>query len=342
LSDTQKQYLQQFRDLIDKCRSIVGFFNHSDKQQHELAHYETDDGKPLRQLIQEVSTRWNSTYAMVKRLHEQADPVNRILTNANKYNLVLSETEVRLLKEAINVLRPLQQATELLSATRYPTAGLVLPVYHKLPGLMVDLVSDAPITKSVRYVIRQGIEIYTDRFNIHTNEYLIVATYLHPTYKLFNGMVNAMELSTSAEAIISNTAIALDIGASTENQLQDEMSVATEEYNLFSDASRGSTNAVHRSLEESLRTEFIKYIADSLQESPLKYWASNRSRFPILSAVAQVYLCIPATSVPSECLFSHAGYSIWERRNKLNPGRVDKMMFLYDNQPKLFLRDDDN
>jgi hypothetical protein len=78
LSEPQKKNLQQFRDLIAKCRNIVGFFNHSGSLQHELVNFETVDGKQLKKTIQEVATRWNSTYAMVKRLHEQAGPVNML------------------------------------------------------------------------------------------------------------------------------------------------------------------------------------------------------------------------------------------------------------------------
>jgi hypothetical protein len=51
--------------------------------------------------------------------------------------------------------------------------------------------------------------------------------------------------------------------------------------------------------------------------------------------MAKILIGIPATSVPSECQFSHAGYAIWDRRNKLSPERVDKMMFLYDNRPQI-------
>jgi hypothetical protein len=94
-------------------------------------------------------------------------------------------------------------------------------------------------------------------------------------------------------------------------------------------------NYSHKSLEELLRSELTRYNADILIESPIKYWSHNKTRFSIQSSVAKFLLCIPATSVPSECLFSHAGYAVWDRRNRLRPEKIDKMMFLYDNRPDL-------
>ena len=42
-------------------------------------------------------------------------------------------------------------------------------------------------------------------------------------------------------------------------------------------------------------------------------------------------MAIPATSVPSERLFSHAGYNVWDRRNRISDQNVEKMMMIYEN-----------
>ena len=43
------------------------------------------------------------------------------------------------------------------------------------------------------------------------------------------------------------------------------------------------------------------------------------------------YLCIPATSVPSEQLFSHAGDTITKKRNRLKADNVELLVFVGDN-----------
>ena len=50
-----------------------------------------------------------------------------------------------------------------------------------------------------------------------------------------------------------------------------------------------------------------------------------------MSTLAKRYFCIPATSVHSEEIFSVAGNVLTEKRNRLLPENVDKLVFLHEN-----------
>jgi hypothetical protein len=56
-----------------------------------------------------------------------------------------------------------------------------------------------------------------------------------------------------------------------------------------------------------------------------------------VSRIARKYLCIVATSVPSEQLFSTAGNIVSEKRACLLPENVNKLVFLHVNLPLLQL-----
>jgi len=65
----------------------------------------------------------------------------------------------------------------------------------------------------------------------------------------------------------------------------------------------------------------------SFSTCPFKWWASQESRFPILSQLAKKYLAIPATSASSERLFSDAGNIIIVRRANLLPSTFEHLTF---------------
>ena len=63
-------------------------------------------------------------------------------------------------------------------------------------------------------------------------------------------------------------------------------------------------------------------------KNPLEWWKAKQEIFPILSIIAKKYLGISATFVASERLFSDAGNHITAKRNSLDPGLLEKMVFL--------------
>jgi hypothetical protein len=62
--------------------------------------------------------------------------------------------------------------------------------------------------------------------------------------------------------------------------------------------------------------------------NPLEFWRENATRYPKLAQMARKYLAIPATSVPSERLFSRTGNIATKLRCSLLPENVNKLSFL--------------
>ena len=68
--------------------------------------------------------------------------------------------------------------------------------------------------------------------------------------------------------------------------------------------------------------------AISLDADPLVWWKLHQDDFPSLSKLALKYLCIHATSVSSEMIFSVSGLVVNRLRARLSPERVDMLIFL--------------
>ena len=61
---------------------------------------------------------------------------------------------------------------------------------------------------------------------------------------------------------------------------------------------------------------------------PLTWWSERKKTFPKLSKIAFNVLTIPATSVPSECIFSKAGEMVNKKRNRLHRSTIEIAMLL--------------
>lgn len=78
-------------------------------------------------------------------------------------------------------------------------------------------------------------------------------------------------------------------------------------------------------------SQYKKEPSINATENPLTWWRQNNERYPSLAFLAKKYLCIPATSVPSERVFSTAGDIVTAQRSQLKSEHVDRLIFLKKN-----------
>jgi len=80
--------------------------------------------------------------------------------------------------------------------------------------------------------------------------------------------------------------------------------------------------------------EFLKYLAGpqiNHNDDPCLRWKSRELTYPSLSVLAKNILCIPASSAPSERVFSTAGSILTPKRNRMTPFHLSALVFLNKN-----------
>lgn len=119
--------LKNTTDLREKCRNIVSYFHRSVTEARALEATQTQLNIKKQKLIQEVSTRWNSTYEMLSRLEEQEEAVKVALTRLDNPVCGLEKEDWLILKELTKVLSPLYEVTKEISAEKNVPASKIIP-----------------------------------------------------------------------------------------------------------------------------------------------------------------------------------------------------------------------
>ena len=103
---------------------------------------------------------------------------------------------------------------------------------------------------------------------------------------------------------------------------------------LLDDFFQAETPTRNTNVAQTIQREIDMYKTQPttpLSSDPLVWWRGNAAKFPHIATVARVYLGIPATSVPSERVFSTAGDVVTAQRSRLSGEHVDQLIFLKKN-----------
>ncbi len=78
--------------------------------------------------------------------------------------------------------------------------------------------------------------------------------------------------------------------------------------------------------------EYCSYQPTPAEEKDaLLFWKHHCNKYPHLAVLAKEYLCIPASSVSVESMFSTTGLILNSRRSSLDPVNMNIIVFIHDN-----------
>ena len=316
------------RDIRKRCRQIVTFFHQSTKATDKLKEIQAQVHVPIHKLIQEVDTRWNSTFYMFERIIEQHEAVTTTLCLSNRNDLCLSLSEVQLLRAAVAVLKPFERATTEISADQYISISKVIPLAKSLQHLTSESIhKDTTLASELTVQLRQR---FTGLEGVNL---LALPTLLDPRMKklAFSSSVTARQGEQWIIQEMKQQVPAVPVPTNEHTAVRaPEQDVGL--WDLFDKkvADKQSQASPTIAVEKESRRFFDSKLLER-DEDPLTWWKDNEKDYTILSNLAKKYLCIPATSVPSERLFSKAGELVSIRRNRLKSKNVDMLLFLNKN-----------
>ncbi len=329
----------QAEDIKTKASKIVEKTKRSTKINDKLAELQKSLGRktPLK-LKQNVATRWNSVFEMLERLVEVKDAVSLLLASTDLGEEVDSfqAQHWQAAEGLIEVLKPAYEATLELSGERFATASKIIPLTRVLMAFYAtqERTSEDPLKRKLssnilRHLVRRFEKVEEIRV-------LAQATLLDVRFK--NHCFRQDEKKKRAIACLNKELKDLYSSEDTTqgpvvSQTPSKRRRTCEAAGLWDSfdtevQQQGSQATISDNSDIDLRNFFSLPLAPR-KSNPLQWWKNEgHLKFPMLYKLATKYLSMPATSVPSERIFSTAGEIISKKRNRLGDENASTIIFL--------------
>jgi hypothetical protein len=257
----------------------------------------------------------------------------RILAENQNYDVSISEDEWNIMDDACVLLTHLADATKSLSGSEYVTVSLILPTIRALIQEFNTFNSiKTKVGKKLKVGLVKNLKNRLEKYE--SNKQCHMATLLDPRLKK-----SGFECSYTAEATVClliqeiQSEHESDRESSVERETVPPKKARTETgfMTLLSNYVANQTEKANQNtdnVEEQVKS-YLQTTVEPIDCDVYKWWHQRRTSR--LYKQAMKYLAIPATSCPSERIFSTAGYILNQKRTRLSGHHVDQLLFLNEN-----------
>ncbi|XP_077969270.1 E3 SUMO-protein ligase ZBED1-like [Styela clava] len=311
------------------ARRLVQHFKRSELATSALGKKCEEMKLTSKRLIMDVSTRWNSTYNMLVRLQELQWPIlailgNKNITNATKASaLTIKPGDWEIFKQLIPVLEPFAEATDLLGGEKYVSISIKNPYIKGLKKhLSREKDDELLVIRQFRQKVKGEME---ERFPIDLNDISSKARLWIPDINCGDFVLwshfSAIELELTV--LFEQTVV---------EKAEPSSSSVQQSTTIISLAFESSESDYSADTEVPVvANEVNKFFSSKVLSecsNPLTWWKEQNADYPNLSKLVGKYMCVTATSTPSERLFSAAGNTATELRSSLTGSHVEALVFL--------------
>ncbi|XP_069485349.1 zinc finger BED domain-containing protein 4 [Ambystoma mexicanum] len=326
------------QNLLSIARKICERVHRSVNAKEKLADLQKEYGLPQHHLIQDVPSKWNTSFLMLERLIEQKRAVDEISIDCS-FRELISCDQWEVMQSVCHALKPFEAASREMS-THMATLSQVIPMIHILNRKIEMLFEE---TMGIDTMLKSLKEAMVCRLSSTLNDpRYIFATLLDPRYKtsLFTeeeaeqykqDLIRELEIlsSTSDKTFCNGN----EIDSSSKQTFEEEDSI----WSLMASMKRAKEVKEKSKLPEAI---VGAYLAEEVLEhncDPLAYWNLKRLSWPALSRLAVRFLGCPPSIIPSERLFSTSNENSSVSQSRLME-HFEKLIFLKVNLPLIYFQ----
>ncbi|XP_033888109.3 zinc finger BED domain-containing protein 4-like [Acipenser ruthenus] len=330
------------QNLLSIARKICERVHRSAKAKEKLAELQKAHDLPENQLVQDIPSKWNTSFYMLERLVEQKKAIDELSIECN-FRELISCDQWEVMQSVCHALKPFEVVCREMS-TRTATLGQVIPLIHIL-NRKIDMLFDETMgidnmLKSLKdgMVSRMSSALRDPRY--------IWATMLDPRYK------TSLFTEEEAEQYKQDLVKELDLSYSTSGERKSVVSNGCSEVPAPSNSGPSSKDnlwALMDDIRSKIREErpksseltVLEYLEEEIVDQscdPLDYWNLKKFLWPDLAKVAIRYVGCPPSIIPAETLFSTASKSCSLNQTRSMLENIERQIFLKVNLPLIYFQ----
>ena len=346
---------QNAANLLNKCKAIVRAVNYSQPVLYDVRKYQDELDIPISAILQEITTRWWSILHMLISIIKNVSAITLALVRYKKKHLIITEDDQLKIKELITLLTPFKQVGEVFGMDRDITITSIVPMFMYLKQqVLMPNISDSAMIKDMKthMLIKLG-----NRYSPNQWKFLQAVTVLDPRVKSqvicpavvldLKSKIKEIAQSTVPDIIpptqnqeyhnLQSTSFTTPPASSSPPDGPSHSHVFTKDTlfdSVYNDDSDDDVPSNINQLDEKIDNEFNLYRSIKITSEQKKttnlitWWKQRKGQFPCLFQAVKGLLSTPATSVPSERIFSEAGYIARARRSRIIPQNLNKFLFI--------------
>nr|GMC69067.1 zinc finger BED domain-containing protein RICESLEEPER 2-like [Ipomoea batatas] len=323
--------LSSIKTIVDDVRNSVRFINQSESRLLKFSEIVHHLGNPVKKLILDCVTRWNSTYEMLAVAIKVKDAFPIFAQREPSYKCCPSMEDWSKIEVVLGILVVFYEATQVISGTNYPTSNVFLGVVWRVKHVLNE--NEFHPDELIRGMIvkmKTKFEKYWDDCNL----LMSIGAILDPRYKMrlvdfaFNQIYNANDAHINVMKVRDALYDLFYEYVESDNMKnrKGSFSMPHGELSVTSTCSTSKGKVVLSGL--SLYDKYLDSVEDAtpnkseldiyLEEGvyrcqdgevasifdALAWWKSHELKFSILSKLARDVLSIPISTVASEATFS--------------------------------------
>lgn len=314
--------------ILEKVRSLYNLFSQSSHARRVLKEMQKNNNLPTNKMPSSCTTRWWSEIQQLQFVVVQEKALFSFCNefkNGEHQNYAITSNDMKNVNVVLGFMVDLERIQKTLGGEKEATGSLIHPVIDKTNDI-INKIGNKCLAYPGVYTFRQDVQqLFQALKDLYATEssHLDMATFMDPRFERKNVSVITPIIELDAR---------INVGApSAAESSEIHQQKPRNDLQIFFDDEDEDMPAAVRTIESDIE-EFLRKPKLSLAEDAILWWKRNQSNFPLLAQIAKKYLCITATSVPSERVFSVGGNILTKGRYNLSDEHVEQLIFLTKNK----------